>query len=76
MDEKATNLPGWYRLIIHTDASCGDGVVGVGYTIRMDGEVYEGKTHYEGNYTSMEAEYSLSKRLLPLLSGCVRKTGT
>lgn len=57
MDEKATNQPGWYRLIIHTDASCGDGVVGVGYTIRMDGEVYEGSTHYEGHYTSMEAEY-------------------
>lgn len=57
MDEKAIPSPGWYRLIIHTDASCGDRVVGVGYTIRIDGEVYEGATHYEGSYTSMEAEY-------------------
>lgn len=44
-------------MIIHTDASCGDGAIGVGYTIRVGDELYEGSTIYEGSYTSMEAEY-------------------
>lgn len=56
-DAKVHHLPGWYRVIIHTDASCGDGVVGVGYTIRIDGNVHKGSTHFEGHYTSMEAEF-------------------
>lgn len=57
VDEKAICQPGWYRLIIHADASIGDRGVGVGYTIQTDGTVYEGSTHYEGSFTSMEGEY-------------------
>lgn len=44
-------------MIIHTDASCGDSAVGVGYVIRVDGRVYEGSSRFEGSYTTMEAEY-------------------
>ena len=44
-------------MIIHTDASCGDLEVGVGYTIQVDGEVYKGSTSFKGKFTSMEAEF-------------------
>lgn len=44
-------------MIIFSDASCGDDVIGVGYVIRADDRQYIGSTYYEGEYTSMEAEY-------------------
>jgi len=55
VDEKA-NL-GCFGLLIFTDASRGEEVIGIGYIIRINGEKYTNSTYIEGNYTSMEAEY-------------------
>jgi ribonuclease HI len=47
----------WYSLLIHTDASLSDNIVGIGYTIRVNQETHENATYVEGDYTSMEAEF-------------------
>lgn len=54
--------PRGYRLLIHTDASLSDGVVGIGYTIRVNQQTHENSTFVEGSYTSMEAEFLALKQ--------------
>jgi len=49
-------------LLIHTDASLCDNIVGIGYTIRVDQRTHENATFVEGNYTSMEAEFEALKQ--------------
>lgn len=44
-------------MIIHTDASCKNNIVGIGYVIRDSGETHENATFETGNYTSMDGEY-------------------
>lgn len=56
MDEKEPQA-GCYLLLVFTDASCGEDVIGLGYIIRVNGQEYKGSTYIEGDYTSMEAEY-------------------
>lgn len=51
-------------MLIFTDASCGEDVVGLGYVVKYDGEQYEGATYLEGDYTSMEAEYLALKEAI------------
>jgi len=53
----------WYRLLIHTDASLSDGIVGIGYTIRANERTHENATFIEGeDYTSMDGEFLALKQ--------------
>lgn len=44
-------------MLIFSDASCGDEVIGFGYVIQINGERYSSSGYLEGDYTSMESEY-------------------
>lgn len=48
---------GWYCLIIHTDASCKEHIVGIGYIIRHENQNYENAAFEKGDYTSMDGEF-------------------
>jgi ribonuclease HI len=54
--------PRWYRLLIHTDASLSDEIVGIGYTIRVEDKTLENATFLEGNYSSMRGEFLAMKQ--------------
>lgn len=56
-DANDSHHSGWHRVIIHTDGSHSHGAVGIGYVIRDGQETYEGQASFEGNYTTMEAEF-------------------
>lgn len=61
--------PRWYRLLIHTDASLSDGIVGIGYTIRADQQTHENSTFLEGeDYTSMDGEFLALKQAAEVVS--------
>lgn len=68
MDGSPLNQSRWYRLLIHTDASLSGNIVGIGYTIRVDGQTHENATFVEGDYTSMEAEFMALKQAAKVVS--------
>lgn len=55
-------------MLIHTDASLSDNIVGIGYTIRVNQETHENATYVEGDYTSMEAEFMALKEAAKVAS--------
>lgn len=55
-------------MLIHTDASLSDNIVGIGYTIRVNQQTHENSTFVEGDYTSMEAEFMALKQAAEVVS--------
>lgn len=49
---------------IHTDASCKENIVGIGYIIRDNNETHENATFEIGDYTSIDAEYMALRKAL------------
>lgn len=56
-------------MLIHTDASLSDGIVGIGYTIRVNQRTHENATFLEGeDYTSMDGEFLALKEAAEVVS--------